>query len=365
MEKEVVKNPFLNNLGKERSDFEKAWIELTNDIGSNVLEFFQKGIKEKFSLEQLMGIKKLTVIIDNNFLFNFIRGLAENRKEDGSYPPVEESFIYRFFDSAFIEVFAPPKLEEEVFKKIEEKISPDNISQAKTYANVLLSKINITEAQWVDQWIKASRKIRDDDPDDIDYLALAFYKEGHAIISDDKIYKEKGAYESWSVLETKEVLFRCNSGIVAFSVFGISAAAIITLIKLLIVALRYILEFIVNLVVMFYRFVFSIISKIPMHLSLLFISGVVIWGAFFKDGKKFFSEEIPKTPEKLGSFINGISENFEEQRQLFIEIRELLKDSGNEFYKVIEFLLNEYDAMEKQFAEIETERVKWNSDGIG
>lgn len=351
----------FNFLGEYQEEFDKHWNQLSNEIGSDVLNYFQKNIPDNFGINELLDIKKLTVVVDNNFLFNYVRGLVENKSNEESRD-LKESFIHKFLNSGFTIVYAPPKIEKELYSKIEQKISPENIKQAKILAAELISKIQIQEAEWVDSWVKASRRLREEDPDDIDYLALVYHLNGHAIVSDDKVFEDTGAYKSWANLETKEVLLTCNKGIVALSALGIGAASILTLIKYVLALLKLVSDLILQMVILLLELMRSIVKyivQVPVALSLFVITSVIAWFSFTEKGQEIYRNEIPKTPDKLSILISSIEKRFAELSSFMIEMSDSLKPLGITSSQIISYLILQFQSMQDQFAELEIDRMKW------
>ena len=206
---ENFKEIFEQNINEQFPEFNSTWKEIISKFGDGFVNSLKTQLSEEYQLFKEIKQFKLHMVIDNNFIFGQIKGLIEKSK------PLEGSFIYRISNLKSVKIYAPPKLREELYDKIENVLTFNN-QLARDFADKLLKKIIIKDAYWVENWIKASRQIGHIDQDDIPYLALAISINGHSIISKDNIFYKAGITQVWKIKDTEQVITNYNKGFISF-----------------------------------------------------------------------------------------------------------------------------------------------------
>lgn len=202
-------------LKKRIPEAEEFMKEIKSKFAPFVINFLKESSKKDLKyLENILNFR-LKLVIDNNILFAEINGLIKGKKA------VEKCFFYQLALNPSIDFFAPPFLKEEIFAKIDAKFKIEDKPKAIEFAQKLLSRIKIKEAQWAEDWVKAKRKIGHRDPDDIPYLALCFDLKSHGIMSNDKIFaEEQQEFKAWNIKETGKITAEYNEGMVSFFFLG-------------------------------------------------------------------------------------------------------------------------------------------------
>jgi predicted nucleic acid-binding protein len=249
-------------------EFEAGWNKLVREVGPELVNFIQEKINGHRSLLTELAKFKFKFVVDNNFIFGQIKGAIEKNKE------IEKSFIYKLLSSWSIQIFAPPKLQEELFDKINLHIAEQNHEKAFGYALMILSRIEIKDAQWVDAWKKANNLIGELDEDDVPYLALALEIESHAIMTFDDVFHRQGDIRVWKHGDADKVITNYNSGFISFVIIE-RAGVLIG--KILAAIFRFIRDSIVDLLELMVAIAsgtITVLSKIPWPIWVL----IVEWG---------------------------------------------------------------------------------------
>jgi predicted nucleic acid-binding protein len=233
----------LEELKKQLPEVDKFMEQITSKFAPFIVDYLREQSKNNLkSLADILNFR-LRLVIDNNILFAEIKGLIKGGKD------VENCFFYQLALNKSVDFYAPPFLKQEILEKVEEKFSAEDKPKAKQFAEKLLSTITIKEAEWVEDWVKAKRKIGHRDLDDIPYLALCFDLNSHGIMSNDKIFvEEQTDAKVWTINKTGKISAQYNKGMVSFFFIG-NIPNVISLIRNLISAASLaILNFIKNTV---------------------------------------------------------------------------------------------------------------------
>lgn len=296
--------------------------EVKSKFAPFVINFLRSSSNQDLGyLKEVLNFR-LKLVIDNNILFAEINGLIKGNKA------VENCFFYQLALNPSIDFFAPPFLKEEILTKIDEKFKTEDKPVAVDFAKKLLGKIKIKEAQWVEDWIKAKRKIGHRDPDDIPYLALCFDLKSHGIMSNDKIFaEEQKEFKAWNIKETGRITAEYNEGMISFFFLG----------------------HIPNIATVIYDF-----------MSAFFISVFELVGDFIKIATGILTEGVSylaKIPSELlllfgGLFLiayltmqevqNGVNRAFENLKSYLLSLIERLKIW---FEKLSEFIIKIYEIL--------------------
>ncbi len=199
--------------------------ELKKDIPQ--LEYLTQEIQESFATILISHIQKrpktglpfwdklfnfqLNIVIDNNILYATIYGLIKGNKN------LDSCFFHQLAIHPSVNFYAPHFIQKEIKAKINAKFKEEDQPKALTFAETLLSAITIKDAQWIDDWQKAKKKIGHIDLDDVPYLALCFDINSHGIMSNDKIFtKGQNDFKVWNIQETGELTNEYSEGIISY-----------------------------------------------------------------------------------------------------------------------------------------------------
>ena len=338
--------------------FEREWKKIVKKMGDDFVQLMDKRLKGEYrGLDGIMNFR-LTVVVDNNFLFGQIKGVLKSNSA------IEDTLIYRLGKSKSVLVYAPPKLKQEIYAKISLLLS-DQEEAAKGLADQLLEFITIQDAQWIDEWKKANSLIGHVDSDDVPYLALAFHVGSHAIVSSDSVFQKQGDAQVWNKTETERILTTYQSGALSFCLFG---------------STPFILHEVANLFVAFFKILRDILR------SFLKAAGVVVAGAIglvaeipagalltlFLAGAAaiFFSEDLRKElaqagnefmiklPERMNGALQKLGDFIQTLSDFFSSLCEALIPLGMTSLEILGFLTAEYELMIVEIERLESERAK-------
>ena len=356
-ENEILKfkNQLATNLDSKFPTFEEKWKEIVKSLGNNFVGLIKDKFQDELKLFKEISQFRFSIVIDNNFIFGQIKNIVEKDKN------IESSFIYKLVNSTYIDVYAPFKLKDELYDKIHKVLKVKN-KLAEKYANILIERIIIKDAQWIEEWKKANNLIGHIDQDDVPYLALAFHTESHAIISNDKIFKKQGLSKSWNIQDTDKIITSYNSGFISFCFIGASMSIIELIWKTIVSIFKIIGEILLELITATGMLVVGavdfLINKIPpwIYISLLIIGvGAAIFSDDFrKEGKDILIKtgNIAKNIiVKIDSFLKWLVE-------IIKEFWEIFKPIGITGLEIAGYFILEYELMTLQVAKLDDERAK-------
>lgn len=350
----TFKKELTKRLNEKFPNFENDWIDIVKLLGNDFVNTLKGRFEDEYSLFKEISTFSMTIVVDNNFVLGQIKGLIKSNRK------LDDSFVYKISSSKLVEVFAPPKFKEEIYRKIQELL-PENLDLATDYANKLLERITIKDAFWIDEWKRANNLIGHIDKDDVPYLALAFHIGSHAIISYDKIFHKQGDVKVWDIEQTEKIITNYHSGFMSFFFIGAIPAILKCIWRVCIAFFKLIGEVIVSLIDIAGLIVagaVNLLLKVPqeIYLLLLFIGigGLIVSEDFRKKGKDFLirsTDIIKNCLNKLGELLNKILE-------LIGVLLEGLKPIGITTLEIIGYFTFEYQLMVEQVERLETERAK-------
>lgn len=351
-----VKKEIEDRLNEKFPDFDKSWNDIVKSLGNEFVGNVKKAFQDELEMFKEISQFRFSIVIDNNFIFGQIKSAVEKGGK------IEDSFIYKLANATYIDVYAPFKLKEELYNKIYSVLKSNN-ELAEEYAELLIDKIEIKDAQWVDDWKKANNLFGDYDKDDVPYLALAFHKKSHAIISNDKIFKEKqGSSKTWNINETDEIITSYNSGFISFCFIGVGMKIIELIWKTIVTIFKVIGEILFEIIKMIGMLVVGavefLVTQVPPWLSLSLLAGGII--AFFaseklREGSKDFLKEMGKVAKKL---IQKIGEFLSWLIDMVKEFWEVFKPIGITALELAGYFMAEYELMNLEVEKLEKERAK-------
>ena len=144
---------FKLQLDKIRDEFTPPILEHLNDFYLDILNHLAEGLKFRLKL-----------VIDTNIIFSEIRAILMGKP----------SFLSNLFNIPFLELFAPKKIREELFRTIDEDL-PLYLDKDNAYSLAIsfLEKISILGQKNEEAWEKAYVLLEQRDKDDVHFLALA------------------------------------------------------------------------------------------------------------------------------------------------------------------------------------------------
>jgi len=339
----------IKNIESKYPQFEELWNNIVENLGdsfiTNVRSIFGNELNNIFKYGQF----DISVVIDNNFIFGQIKNIVSKKSR------LEDSFVYKLVESSCVKVYAPYKLKEELFDKIE-SIIVSGKSIATQYASQLLSKISVQDAYWIDEWKKANNLIGDIDQDDVPYLALCFDKETHGILSKDKIFKSQCDSQVWNIGDTEKIISCYKSGFLSFSLIHGGTFALNKVHDFLIVIFRQILELISDV----FRCLAGLlkegvtyISKLPDYIKCILIG----FGLVFISSPEYRKKGVDVI-NKIREALTPVMQNLRAFLINFVSFIETLKSSFNNFNNILEFLSIEYQRLIKKMESLEAQRAR-------
>ena len=195
------------------------------------------------------------------------------------------------------------------------------------------------------------------DEDDVAYLALAFYKKTHAIISFDKIFSLQSDSQIWDMDNARKAITTYNEGFISicclstipsigkfmWDIISLAFFTIIELITELIASAAYLIQ---NM--------WEGIKKIPEQVS-VFAALLMIFSETAREIVKQSGEFILKQVNEL---IDGVKKFIEYIISLLKEMYENLKSFGSVALQMISSMLLSVGIMYEEIQELEKLRVK-------
>jgi predicted nucleic acid-binding protein len=340
--------PDLSQRMKSRfPEFDAAWNKLLHEVGPDLVNYIQEKIDgQKAFLGQLAEFK-FKFVVDNNFVFGQIKGAISKNKD------IEKSFIYKLLSSKSIQVYAPPLLKEELLAKINLLIPEENCERAIGYALMILSRIEIKDAQWVDNWKKANNLIGEIDNDDVPYLALALEIESHAIMTLDEVFHRQGEIRVWKHADVGKVISNYNSGFISLLIFEQGSGLLYNIASIILRFIRDIVTELIEILIMIASGALKTLSGIPWPVWFLIVGlGIAFWDDISKAGKDIFTFLKEKGSEILARL-----------KAVVLEIYDMLKGilevaglAGTVAFEFMGYLLNEYNNLNDQLKEMKFDK---------
>jgi predicted nucleic acid-binding protein len=330
---------FSQRIEKRFPEFEKGWKKLVREVGAEMVNFLKERISNEYDFFKELTSFKLKLVIDNNFIFGQIKGSIKKKES------IEKSLLYKLLISKSVEIFAPPRLNEELHDKINKVIDQEDQEVALSYAMILLPRITIKDAQWVDEWKKANRLIGEVDKDDVPYLALALEIGSHAIVSFDDVFHRQGEIQVWKHHETDKIVTSYNSGFISFCLMGNIGDALARLIS---VVFRFIRDSILKLVEILAQIAKGIvtgIAKLPPAILILLVALGII---FFEDLKRAGKDLFNFIKEKGSEILARLKVATKEILDIIRKVIEIGKLGATIAFEFLGFLVDEYNGLNNQ-----------------
>lgn len=349
-EKDNLKNIVEERLNKKYPEFKSEWEKFVKQVGHSFVNLLKERFMDEYKLFKEISQFEMSIIVDNNFVFGQINGCVENDKK------LEDTFLYMIANIKFIKLYAPPKLREELYDKIEKKIKVNN-SKAKEYADKILQKIEIKDAFWIDEWKKANNLIGHKDSDDVPYLALAFSLGTHSILSMDKVFQEAGTTQVWTKSDLDTILTNYNKGFISFYVVGATIAIIQFIWNVIIATLKVIADIIIELLqplILIASGTIKFISEIPSVILLAIIGALII----SDDMQSISKDIILNIGKKAKEGLEYISKFIVWIKDFIDQICKAFAPTGITMLELAGYFVLEYHELQLQVANLEKNRAK-------
>lgn len=338
---------FSQRLKKRFPEFEAAWNKIMREAGHELVNFIRERITGNRSLLTELSKFRFKFVVDTNFVFGQILGAIENNRA------IEKTLIYRLLSISYIQLYAPPLLSKEVHEKISLVISQDRQEVARGYATMIISRMEVKDAQWMDEWKTASRLIGQTDADDVAFLALALETESHAIISFDDVFHRQGEIQVWEHGDMDKVITNYSSGFVSFVLLertGLLVGNILSIIfKFILDMIKEIAQFMLMLV----TGAVKNLAKIPWPVW----AALIGLGILFKDeiaqmGKDVFAF-LKEKGNKIVTAIREMAKEIYELLKGFLEVAGL---AGTVAFEFLGYLLHQYNDMNEQLKDLKFDK---------
>ena len=349
-----LKKQIKDNLETKLPSFEENWNEIVKTLGNDFVGWIKESFQKELNFFEDISEFRFSIVIDNNFIFGQIKSTIEKNRK------IEDSFIYKLINSKYIDVFAPPKLKEELFDKVNNVLKINN-ELAVEYSNLLLEEIIIQDAQWIDEWKYANNLIGHIDEDDVPYLALAIHMKSHAIISKDAIFKKQGASKSWNIQETEKIINSYNSGFISFCFIGAGMSILEVIWKTIASIFKVIGEIVTELLylagIITIGAIDLIVDKIPPWLSISALVGLAISAALSKDLRNSGKELLSELGEEIKILVNEIGKFLDWLTKQVGELWEVFKPIGITGLEIFGYFIFEYQQMAIHVEKLNKERA--------
>ncbi|MEP1305102.1 MAG: PIN domain-containing protein [Balneola sp.] len=321
-------------------------------MGINFPDDAKEEIRKSFLSIEGFGRLGVSVVIDNNFAIAQIRGFLKQGKK------LEDSFIQRLLNSVFVEVYAPYKFKEELYEKIEIQF-PDQLDEAKEYAQYILSRVIIRDAYFVENWIKAKRRIGDIDSDDIPYLALAIDIKGQAIISLDKVFDNQDDVKVWEMRDAGRVMASFSQGIVSVGLIGTGAVTLHSIYHVISYIFKIIIEILNELlsgIIAIFNLVFSSASHIPKEVWLGLLATAVAGLFFSEDLRQKGKDKLDKAIDNFKTIIQNLREYLSQLKEDIMELWKVFSPVATISGQILLFLFAEVNLMLEELTALDLDK---------
>lgn len=331
-------------------EFESSWKHMIKTSGTGLVNELKEKLKIEYQFLKQLSDFQFRIVVDNNFVFGQIKGLLDKNEK------IENSFLFKTLLSKSVQIFAPPKLQEELKSKIYSVLKEEDHELALEYAAIFISKVKIQDAKWIDDWKKANRIIGDKDEDDVPYLALAFAVDSHAIVSFDKVFSTQGDIRVWKFGDVDKMITNYHSGIISFTLAGVTMNLIVYLLSIIGKLIRDIFLDLINFLKQLMKGTIMAISKVPPEL-LIVLSALGLLALISSDdlqqkGKDislWIREKTQTTVTRLKKLIRSIGE-------LISSLLELVGQVAIPTIECLGYLMAQYKEMERELEQLESSR---------
>lgn len=263
-----------------------------------------------------------------------------------SYVRVGRSTLNEVAKTSFVELYAPPKLVQEVGEKIpvlSKKHRLDHSKLTQAWQQIFLPKIRVSDVLSLQALLFAQNTVGNRDPEDMPFVALSFSLRADGITTRDKDLLEQPDIRTWKMGKVRRLVTVFKKG--TFSFF-ISANFIVPLLKavfqIAISILRALLEFAWKLV----KTLIVGLSKLPDWAKLLLgLTTIVIL-------------TVKETREKATQFGKEICESIANfLTQIYNLLRPLIERIGPYVGTAIDTLLVLFNSIDESIMQLRSIQV--------
>jgi predicted nucleic acid-binding protein len=330
--------------------FQKQIDEVVNGFIHTIPNELFKYVKSKL-LETKSFFKdssfQLELVADTNVIFSEVRSLMVNNS----------SFFLKIADNSLIKIYAPSQLKEELYAKIKLKFPKDsktkkfNINECLAKADLLLSKITISDDISSTSWDKAECYLHKRDPNDISFVALSFSLRTHGILTKDKDISANNEIKTWQLKDAGKVITEFKKGTFSFLIFNTSLPPLWeTIYGLVSTIWTAFIEIVYGLITFFTsiltRSVDAILNMPPELASI--VGGAALFILLADDLRKEIRQFFKMLWEKIKKIAKAVKEVFKAIWETLKDIFEALKPVFNVSLQVMAyFVLQSAQAMQR------------------
>ena len=257
-----------------RDEFDKNYRTIVrrfpDDLMQTIRSFLLKSFASVLSDKQLK--LKFKITIDTNVIVMDSIRVANGKTSSTSI----------LLGSPYIDVFAPPNIELEVTKALEDKFknSPDKLKVALSHAKLLLSKVNNVSLFSPEVINLASSVLGNIDKKDVPFLAVAIETHSEAILSHDKkAFGTEKYVRRWDIKNFANIVLSFHEGSFAFVITSTTLKlmheAFAGLMAIISNVMQEIISIMINLLNKIISGSLDIISKLPKwFLTILVFIGI-------------------------------------------------------------------------------------------
>jgi len=245
-----------------RDEFDKNYRTIVrrfpNDLMQKIRSFLLKSLAPVLSDKQLE--LKFKITIDSNVIVMDSIRVANGKISSTSI----------LLGSPYIDVFAPPNIELEVRKALEDKFknNPGKLKVALSHANSLLSKVNIVSLFSPEAINLASSALGNIDKKDVPFLAVAIETRSDAILTHDKkAFGTEKYVRRWDIKNFANIVLSFHEGsfaiVITSTTLELALEAFAGLMAIISNIMQKIILYIINLLNEIISGSLDIISKLP------------------------------------------------------------------------------------------------------
>jgi len=245
-----------------RDEFDKNYRTIVrrfpNDLMQKIRSFLLNALASVLSDKQLK--LKIKITIDTNIIVKDSIRVANGKTSSTSI----------LLGSPYIDLFAPPNIEREVTKALDDKFknNPDKLKVALSHAKLLLSKVNIVSLFSPEAINLASSALGNIDKTDVPFLAVAIETRSEAILSHDKKAFGTEKYVSrWNIKDFANIVLIRHEGslaiVVTSTTLELALEAFAGLMAIISNIMQKIILYIINLFNAIISGSLDVISKLP------------------------------------------------------------------------------------------------------
>lgn len=187
--------------------------EFAREIPAEVYEVVRDEIVAKLFDEGNLSLAILEFVVDSNIIIG-------DAFRVGSGKP---SSTYRIFSSAFVKLYAPKSINDEVYSKIKKDLPKGcDLKLALNQADKLLSKVELVDDSDFEIEFEGMAKFKSEYKGDASFLKVALRTGVRGIISRDKDFERDGFIKRFELGAAAQMIVTAESGALSITVVSIS-----------------------------------------------------------------------------------------------------------------------------------------------